>query len=226
MNYHCPTCARKSNVRVKCRLEAEIKAKKEAEQRAIAKLEKDREERGQADELAGAMHEFFTQFYEDCIITNDFRPAIGPLASSFSELPFPSPDSITVTTEFGVMEEPANVTTVSAAGPSPFHHTYDHSDEEENNVEMTEDLNNDLEQAHENAEESPVQTSADTTVSQSPVEVENDHEQNDEHHEEVGEMVVLDAEDFDADVENAFIEEFIGVLHADGIATPTTVDLD
>ncbi len=216
-------------MRVKCRLEAEIKAKKEAEQRAIAKLEKDREERGQADELAGAMHEFFTQFYEECIITNDFRPADGSLTASMSELPFPSPDSITVTTEFGVMEEPANVTTVSAAGPSPFHHSYDHSDEEENNVEMTEDLNNDLGQSHGNSENSSAPPNTDeTTTVQQPLAVEPEAEQeqsNEQADDDADESTNVDADDSDADVETAFIEEFI-VLHADGMSTPTTTDMD
>ena len=142
VNYHCPNCARKPLVHAKCRLEAEIKAKKDAELRAIAKIERDRLERGQADELAGAMNEFFTALYTQ---NSDAYPG-GPdassyLASSFSgEQPLPSPDSITVTTEFGVLEETGNVTIISAG---PHLHAYDDAaeddDEEEEEEEGEED---------------------------------------------------------------------------------------
>lgn len=58
----------------------------------------------------------------------------------------PSPDAITVTTEFGVVQEPANFTMVSAAGPSAMlwqHEAegfYDEEHGEESTVEMTEDV--------------------------------------------------------------------------------------
>ena len=84
-----------------------------------------------ADELAGAMFEFFTTVYDE----STGNPTMDGSSASFThDLPIPSPDSITVTTEFGVMEEPVNLTTISASGPSPYHASYDHSDDEENNV--------------------------------------------------------------------------------------------
>lgn len=126
MNFHCPTCTRKPHVRAKCRLEAELKAKKDAELRAKAKLERDRLERGQADELAGAMNEFFTALYIEN--TDQPVPDMTYYSSSFSDLPLSSPDSITVTTEFGVLEETGNVTIISAGGAT---HPYDVPDEED-----------------------------------------------------------------------------------------------
>ncbi|KAJ4992016.1 hypothetical protein SVAN01_02611, partial [Stagonosporopsis vannaccii] len=125
VNFHCPTCARKPHVRAKCRLEAELKAKKDAELRAKAKLERDRLERGQADELAGAMNEFFAALYT---ADSDSLPVpdVSSYMSSFADLPLSSPDSITVTTEFGVLEETGNVTIISAGGAT---HPYDAPDE-------------------------------------------------------------------------------------------------
>lgn len=112
-------------MRLKCRLEAELKAKKDAELRAKAKLERDRLERGQADELAGAMNEFFTALYTE----NDApAPDMSSYITSFTDLPLSSPDSITVTTEFGVLEETGNVTIISAGGAT---HPYDDADEDE-----------------------------------------------------------------------------------------------
>jgi hypothetical protein len=112
--------------------------RKDAELRAIAKIERDRLERGQADELAGAMNEFFTALYTQ---NSDAYPggldASSYLASSFSgELPLPSPDSITVTTEFGVLEETGNVTTISAG---PYLHAYDDAAEDDEEEEHEEE---------------------------------------------------------------------------------------
>ncbi|KAF1931411.1 uncharacterized protein M421DRAFT_418045 [Didymella exigua CBS 183.55] len=139
VNFHCPTCTRKPHVRQKCRLDAELKAKKDAEQRAKAKLERDRLERGQADELAGAMNEFFSALYESDAPPD---PSAGYTTSAFADLPLSSPDSITVTTEFGVLEETGNVTIISAGGTA---HPYDDADadavlpEQDNYVIHTED---------------------------------------------------------------------------------------
>ncbi|KAH7384472.1 hypothetical protein BKA66DRAFT_416562 [Pyrenochaeta sp. MPI-SDFR-AT-0127] len=222
VNYHCPTCTRKPNVRAKCRLEAEIKAKKEAELRAIAKLEKDRIERGQADDLAGAMSEFFAQFYGEDMVADLSGRADNSLSSSMSDLPFPSPDSITVTTEFGVVAEPANMTTISAAGPSPYHHAYDHSDDEENNVEMTEDLHENMatlqyDLAH---LQLPMHTAAMTP--QLTPDIEAEHVLEEEDVDDTGEEADIDTDDFDADAESAIIEEFIDDGLGDGVLTPTT----
>lgn len=221
-NFHCPYCARKPNVRAKCCLEAEIKAKQEAELRAKEKLEKDREERGQADELAGAMHEFFAQFYEECMTSNDSRPAEDPLASSMSELPIPSPDSITVTTEFGVVEEPANITTITAAGPSPYHHAYDVSEDEGATVEMTEDLE-EAPQIHSHPQ--PLTVDAVQQLNSVTVEMGSDDAQDEDDVNDTGEEADIDTDDFDIDPESAiFIDGFGGTLHmhADGTLTPTT----
>ncbi|KAF1347444.1 hypothetical protein EJ07DRAFT_185208 [Lizonia empirigonia] len=107
-----------------CRLEAELKAKKDAELRAKAKIERDRLERGQADELAGAMNEFFAALYTGNADTP--IPDSSMYTTSFADLPLASPDSITVTTEFGVLEETGNVTIISAGGAT---HPYDHQND-------------------------------------------------------------------------------------------------
>lgn len=115
----------------------------------MAKLEKDREERGQADELAGAMNEFFSALYVSDMVSgfdnrvSDAADLLG-VGPSGSEFPLASPDSITVTTEFGVVEESGTVTIISSSGPSPHHQAFDNDTEDESNVEMTEDLNDEL----------------------------------------------------------------------------------
>ncbi|KAH4858550.1 hypothetical protein HBH75_050590 [Parastagonospora nodorum] len=209
VNYHCPTCTRKPTVRAKCRLEAELRAKKEAELRAIAKLEKDREERGQADELAGAMNEFFSALYvQDMVAGFDNRVSDSNFLEpnpSGSEFPLASPDSITVTTEFGVVEESGTITIISASGPSPHHQAFDNDTEDENNVEMTEDLNNDMPELQISL--SPLQLAPHTTTVEPEVETMQD---------------VSDNEADDEDAESAFIEEFIDDEDTGGdMATPT-----
>jgi hypothetical protein len=225
VNYHCPTCTRKSNVRAKCRLEAELKAKKAEEDRAKLKREKDKEERVQADELAGVMYEFFTGVYDESTASNDTSVDHRPSASSMHELPFPSPDSITVTTEFGVIAEPANITTVSAAGPSPYHHAYDQSDEEENNVEMTENLDEEEGIDILQQEMAQMQLPASTHV---PVDVEAEHVQDDsledDHVNDTGEEADIDTDGFEVnetDVETDVLNDQL-VNAAIGTMTPTT----
>ncbi|EUC43738.1 hypothetical protein COCMIDRAFT_100042 [Bipolaris oryzae ATCC 44560] len=214
VNYHCPTCARKASVRAKCRLEAEILAKKEAEQRAMAKQKKDKEERGHADELAGAMYEFFSGVYHAD--------------------PIPSPDSITVTTVFGVTEEPAHFTSITASGPSPFYTAYDHSDDEENNVEMTEHLHENIEALQHELSQMhlPPNTYANgmnTHVMHMPVELEPQHVHAAEGLEEVeelndaGEEADIDTDDLDAGTESTFVDEFDDDddTMGGGVLTPT-----
>lgn len=209
VNYHCPTCTRKPTVRAKCRLEAELRAKKEAELRAIAKLEKDREERGQADELAGAMNEFFSALYvQDMVSGFDNRvhdsSFLNPNASG-SDFPLASPDSITVTTEFGVVEESGTVTIISASGPSPHHQVFDNDTEDENNVEMTEDLNHDMPELQISL--SALQLLPHTSTVEPEVETMQD---------------ASDDEADDEDAESAFIEEFMDDdLEGGGMLTPT-----
>lgn len=114
MHFHCAFCARKSEVKAQCRFEEEQREKKLAELRAIERMEKELEDRGKADSVAGAAYEFWTLMGEVMEELNDYNDDEPDL---ISELPVPSPDSITVTTEFGVHEEPNNVTTIMAAGP-------------------------------------------------------------------------------------------------------------
>jgi len=177
VNYHCPACTRKPHVRAKCRLDAEVRARKDAELRTLARLAKDREERGQADELAGAVFEFFAGVFEhgdaaeppslvDIDHTHDTAGNSTRAGSPDDVLPLPSPDSITVTTEFGVVEEPANVnvTTISV-GVAPwqvhtthYHHpgyqaSPQHYPDEESQVEMTENLHEALGWTHMNVEQ-------------------------------------------------------------------------
>jgi hypothetical protein len=227
VNYHCPTCTRKLHVRAKCRLEAEIKAKKEAELRAIAKLEKDREERGVADELAGAMNEFFSALYEDDMLVgyDDLVSGIdNMLTTSIVEPPLASPDSITVTTEFGVVEETGNVIVISASGPSPHHYAFDTVDtDEENNVEMTEDLNDDMPALNHDLSEVyiPPHTPAAPVLAMPDVEVGH----NEEGLNDTGEEADVDTDDFEIDAEGAIIEEFMDDDDDDdvggGLLTPT-----
>jgi hypothetical protein len=91
------------------------------------------------------MNEFFAALYvQDMVAGFDNRVPDSELlgvGASGSDFPLASPDSITVTTEFGVVEESGTVTIISASGPSPHHQVFDNDTEDENNVEMTEDLN-------------------------------------------------------------------------------------
>lgn len=95
-------------------------------------MEKEREDRGKADNVAGAAFEFWT-LMGDVVSGMEMNNANGNEnehgdedgdgneempAELIAELPVPSPDSITVTTEFGVSEEPSNITTITA-GPTP-----------------------------------------------------------------------------------------------------------
>lgn len=203
----------------------------------MAKQKKDEEERGQADELAGAMYEFFTGVYHDDPIAYDEANVDGP-AFLMGDLPIPSPDSITVTTEFGVVEEPANLTTISASGPSPFHTAYDHSDDEENNVEMTEHLHEEVETLQQGLAQMhlPQNTHADgmsAHITHLPVEVEPEHVHDEEEEEEedvndTGEEADIDTDDFDAGAESTFVDEFGdettvgGGGGGGGVLTPTT----
>lgn len=170
------------------------------------------------------MHEFFAAVYQDDMAPEDVL-ALDARAPSSSDPPIPSPDSITVTTEFGVVEEPANITTVSVAAPSPYHHAYDSHLEEENNVEMTEDLHEDLQTLQQNLEH--MQLQAHTTMTpllpllHPTMEVPAGHNQDEDDVNDTGEEADIDTDDVDADAESAFIEEFIDEAQADGLLTPT-----
>jgi hypothetical protein len=161
-------------------------------------MEKEREERGQADEMAGAVFEFFTsllpQVMHDIAHPSDADARPQPL-----EALIPSPDSITVTTVFGVHEEPSNVTVISAAGPPPSYATYDFVEHEDEDME---DLNEHLENVAIGAaatNDNGMMTDASS-----------------QNIEDTGDDGDIDTDDFDA--ESALIDEFMD----DGALTPTT----
>jgi hypothetical protein len=158
-NFHCPTCYSKSAVKAQCRLEAENLAKKEEAERAERIKIKDLEDRGQADEVAASVFEFFTSLYEtlppDLAMDTVALMSMGSSENGQEEgsgngLLLPSPDSITVTTEFGVSEEQGNVTIITTV-PSLFAEpdspsTVNHEPGMEQGVEMgtIEDLNQNM----------------------------------------------------------------------------------
>jgi hypothetical protein len=86
--------------------------------------------------LAGALNEFFAAVYV-AGATNSLSPGGGvPGAASILEPPLASPDSITVTTEFGVLQETGNLTVITSGGA----YSQDYVDADEDGVEMTEDV--------------------------------------------------------------------------------------
>jgi hypothetical protein len=173
------------------------------------------------------MFEFFTTVYDESTVI----PTMDGSSASFAhELPIPSPDSITVTTEFGVMEEPANLTTISASGPSPYHAAYDHSDDEENNVEMTEDVNEEVEALQQGLAQmhlTPVPGMS-AHILHLPVDVEPEHVQHDneetqtEENNDTGTEADIDTDDLDAGAESTFVDESGDDTLGGGILTPTT----
>jgi len=205
----------------------------------MEKLQRDQEERGQADELAGAMYEFFAGVYDDDAIMDDTTTVDGPSDSLTPDLPIPSPDSITVTTEFGVHAEPANLTTVTSSGPSSFHTAYDHSEDDDNNVEMTEHLQENIETLHQELAymhlspnmhvhgmsayglHLPVNTASEQ-VQDEGEEEEEEEEEEAEHVHDTGEEADVDTDSFDAGAETTFVDEFGDDLVGGSILTPTT----
>jgi len=212
-------------------LEAELQAKKDAERRKMEKLQRDQEERGQADELAGAMYEFFAGVYDDDAVM-DGMPTDAPSGPLTLDLPIPSPDSITVTTEFGVHEEPANLTTVTSFGPSSFHTAYDHSEDDENTVEMTEHLQEDMETLHQDLAHMHLSPSLhehglDTygphlPVNAAPDQVQGGEGEEAEHVHDTGEEADIDTDGFDAGAETTTVDEFGDDVVGSGVLTPTT----
>lgn len=197
MNYHCPYCARKPEIKAQCRLEEEIRQKEEAERRAKEKMEKEKEDRGKADNVAGAAYEFWTLMGE---VMEELHDEIN--AEMMHELPVPSPDSITVTTEFGVSEEPNNSTVITAGPPPP-------------------STNASIPEAAEFAEEledgiGPLADTVDTANLTAQLAAAEALLAEFGMVDDEGEDVNLDDEDFDA--ESSLIDEFIN----DGGLTPTT----
>ncbi|KAF2468538.1 uncharacterized protein BDR25DRAFT_231396 [Lindgomyces ingoldianus] len=209
INYHCPHCTRKKEVVAKCRLEEEIKAKKEAELRAKEKMEKEKEERGQADEMAGAVAEFWS------FLTNEVMAELAETSpggevmgentlEGLAELPAPSPDSITVTTEFGVTQEPNSVTTISAAVPPPTISAEESPEQHEQAIQ--EGFNESILQATPVLSAPPMPMSFELEVEPEDMDMVDDEEDD------------ADFEDDDIDAESALIDEFID----DGALTPIT----
>ncbi|KAJ4359693.1 uncharacterized protein N0V89_000249 [Didymosphaeria variabile] len=122
-----------SEVKAKCRFDVETQARLAEERRARERMEKEKRGRNQADELAGAVFEFFKSLYTDDNVDDD-GPSITHqenvdlvnqntvIAASGNQLP--SPDSITVTTVFGVHEEPSNFTVISGPSALPYHQVH------------------------------------------------------------------------------------------------------
>ncbi|KAL5376374.1 hypothetical protein PMIN02_011818 [Paraphaeosphaeria minitans] len=224
VNFHCSTCSRKPDVRAKCRYDMETQARLAEERRARERMEKERRGRNQADELAGAVFEFFKSLSTHDDVDEDDGPSIThqenvDLASQSTAINatsnhLPSPDSITVTTVFGVHvhEEPSNVTVIS--GPSTFPNHYAHSSE---GAETSADVMGD-----------PMHGSHIVTLSEADLGaflaggvnapdidslllgVDTDSNMNDD-----GDDADIDTDDFDA--ESAVIDEFFD----DGGLTPT-----
>lgn len=79
--------------------------------------------------MAETVYEFFHSLYStlppELVATvahmdiEDDEDGIEHDADTAAELPAPSPDSITVTTEFGVSEEPTNITIITGGAPPP-----------------------------------------------------------------------------------------------------------
>jgi hypothetical protein len=82
-------------------------------------MEKEKEDRGKADSVAGAAYEFWTLMGEVWTEFEFGEEDAPPAPSMPAELPTASPDSITVTTVFGVSEEPSNTTTITGGPPLP-----------------------------------------------------------------------------------------------------------
>lgn len=66
-HYHCPHCARKKGVKAQCRMEEELKAKKDAEIKAKEEMEREKEQREKADQLAETVWEFWEGLMGDVI---------------------------------------------------------------------------------------------------------------------------------------------------------------
>jgi hypothetical protein len=131
VHYHCPYCARKPENQALCRQEEEIKAKEEAKRRAEERMVQEKEDRGKADNVAGAAYEFWTLLGE---VTEEFYH------DQNVEIPIPSPDSITVTMEFGVSEEASNITAITAGHAPPVVTEQDVQHEEEEEVQVQEHI--------------------------------------------------------------------------------------
>lgn len=209
-------------MKAKCRFDAETQARLAEERRARERMEKERRGRSQADELAGAVFEFFKSLYTDDDIDYDNEPSITHqenvdlvnhntiLGATGNQIP--SPDSITVTTVFGVLEEPSNVTVISGPSGNMHHQAHAAEEDETSDFEHIEQL---LQEGDSSAfSEADLDALLASGVDASEVDtllgVDTDSNMNDD-----GDDADIDTDDFDA--ESAVIDEFVG----DGGLTPT-----
>ena len=223
MNFHCPRCFLKPDVRKKCRFDAETRARIEEELRVQARLEKEKEGRSQADELAGAVFEFFKSLYSDdshdddgpSITHQEIVDLVHQNALSATPHHVPSSDSITVTTVFGVHEEPSNVTIISGPTAAMQHQSYSAEIED---VYGTDHIEQMLQEDDYTFSESDIDALLAGGIVAPNVgahmDLDTDSAMNDE-----GEDADIDTDDFDA--ESAVIDEFID----DGGLTPTATTL-
>lgn len=174
-------------------------------------MEEEKKERGRANELAEAVHEFWSFLLgEDATQPVPLEHDAAGSGAQI-ELSAPSPDSITVTTEFGVMQEPNHfaviVSTAAAAHQSP-------PSGDEDDDEVGEANNHDGLQTLQSAIEA-IQQVFDTTAPPAALDVHMELQAADMADDE-GHDGDLDEDDFDA--ESALIDEFID----DGVLTPVT----
>lgn len=218
VNFHCPRCIQKPDVKKKCRFDAETKARLEAELLARQKLEREKAGRSQADELAGAVFEFFKSLYTDD--HEDDGPSIthqeivdlvhqNPIAEESSLIP--SPDSITVTTVFGVHEEPNNTTVISGPSDATHHQLYAAEEHQDADLNLVEHM---LQEGDYEFSESEIDELLAGGVDNSNIDsiLDNDVDSVDNDDGDDGDA---DTDDFDA--ESAVIDEFFD----DGGLTPT-----
>ncbi|KAF2744063.1 hypothetical protein M011DRAFT_470729 [Sporormia fimetaria CBS 119925] len=233
VNFYCPHCVRKPENRALCRLEDELRAQEEAKQRAKEKMEKEKEDRGKADSVAGAAFEFW-KLMGDVWTLNDVEGAeeadVTHHGSTDGPL-IPSPDSITVTTEFGVSEEPNNITFISA-GPSVHAQTSAYSAERDGDLDSADENPDDMPQHNISTNASlmgPTLNSALPSVMESLVLGITSDDLGDDDSDDVELDEQEDEDDDTFDAESAVIDEFLddpSFLQTTASAVPSTNSAD
>lgn len=201
----------------KCRFDAETKARIEEELRARERLEREKEGRSQADELAGAVFEFFKSLYSDdphndgpSITHQEIVDLVHQNSLTAVTNQAPSPDSITVTTVFGVHEEPSSVTVISGPAANMQHQAYSAEMVEAYEPDHIEELLEGDEYAFNESDLDGIIAGSSALDIGAHLDMDTDSIMNDD-----GEDADMDTDDFDA--ESAVIDQFI----EDGGLTPT-----
>jgi hypothetical protein len=188
-------------------------------------MENERRGRSQADELAGAVFEFFKSLYtHDTVVDDDDDD--GPSITHQENVDLinqntiinatghqlSSPDSITVTTVFGVHEEPSHVTVISGPSTFPHHHAYAFEEVESSEIDHHDELmqGSSIATSNETDLSAFLAGSLNTPDIDSLLGIDTDSNMNDD-----GDDADIDTDDFDA--ESAVIDEFFD----DGGLTPT-----